>query len=814
MLTSFIIIILVLWHQALPTIAEITDAEYSSYADSLRKYRQGMTPEKKEQLRQGLRALYGRWTDPNHPYPTEFTSITGLLIEAVIPKKLCIYMVANAVEPTIGMSLAHNEFVWEGLKTIHDFTYFSYDDVHRGEIQHLRALTAAYEERLKAQIRIQLFGQTEPSEMSTLSAKLTQSYVAKESRPWVSSFTQVEIIKMNWLNWCVDEFNVDTTLARFTEMDEDTVRELKRELVDVLASIQLVAGRIELIQSSLAEFNVEHPSIPVGQLINDMESLKKSFAECAQKYRSITWKHVLGTDVSYYFGIIASAPLATPGLEDDSEASRQADPRKVQGIPDEVLSLFLQLPPPENVPPEYLELAKRFHKLVVDRGIFIDEWDEQLKSRFGDTSTLYERFNEAASAARLSQVAGSTDDGSWPAPLLEDARQLRDQYATAADARYRFYAASLREYRDIGMPHEEKEQLRKEMEALYVEWRDITDSYGSGIASITCLLIAAILPKNIPFTEDNLREPHNGMSLAHNEFVWEALETLASAYWPDNGVSQRVHEVIRDLAPEYQKQLMDQIRPAFFGCADVLKAFVACSYSSRVAQAYSALESAQRPRVSSFTQVELIMSMWIECSGEISSSFTPTSIHMSDEDLGNVLSSLQSVVARMQLMELSLLAFLSECIIPQTAWWKMTIKAWSDKGYAMQRTTSDYNYRSRWYLQCCPCWTAAHGTEKDAVSLLEFLEDGRDSRGQGYLRLETQFCNFIIARLPENPLITNSRFSTITLSKLNRLSPEAASAARLRECGGATHDSFMADHIGVYSVGARGHGASTSHDSR
>ncbi|TPX45488.1 hypothetical protein SeMB42_g03992 [Synchytrium endobioticum] len=343
-------------------------------------------------------------------------------------------------------------------------------------------------------------------------------------------------------------------------------------------------------------------------------------------------------------------------------------------------------------------------------------------------------------------------------------------------------------------------KLKEDLDVLYWEWDMWKDPYG-----IVNQLIATILPKNIPFTEDNLKEPHNGLSLAHNEFVWEALETLASAYWPGHDVSRRQHEVIRNLALAYQRQLMDQIRSAFFGCADVLKAFVACPDSAEVARTYSALASAQRPRVSSLTQVEMIMPIWTECSGEISGAFTRASVHMSDKDLVDLLSSLQSVVARMQLIELSVLTFLKEDI-PPTAWWKPTITAWRDKVYAMRRITSDYNYRTRWYLQSWPRWTA----DNDVDSQLEFLKIG--SRDQDPLRLETQFCNFIFARLPRNPRITNSRFSETTSSQPHCLSPEAASAAR--GCVVPTHNSFMDDRTSVHNAAARGHGASTSRDSR
>ncbi|TPX41093.1 hypothetical protein SeMB42_g05731 [Synchytrium endobioticum] len=154
-------------------------------------------------------------------------------------------------EPTDDMSLAHSEFVWEGLRTLNDFAYVGVDDVHKKELEGLRELATTAGEKLKAQLHFlrsaDLLG------LLAMSAEVARVFQALESvyRPCVSSFTQVELIKMNWLNWCVDELNIDVKLTRLTEMDENTLRESKEKLVEALAFSQLAAGRIEIFRSSL-----------------------------------------------------------------------------------------------------------------------------------------------------------------------------------------------------------------------------------------------------------------------------------------------------------------------------------------------------------------------------------------------------------------------------------------------------------------------------------------------------------------------------------------------------------------------------------
>ncbi|TPX36069.1 hypothetical protein SeLEV6574_g08115 [Synchytrium endobioticum] len=182
-----------------------------------------------------------------------------------------------------------------------------------------------------------------------------------------------------------------------------------------------------------------------------MYDLGMAFACYAHKYRSLTWKNVLGERTNEYLGFVESA-FATLSLEDGSEvgeltyqlASIQADSRQVKGIPDYVISLFLLLPTPENVPPEYLELATRYHRLVVDQEYQHFSTDDEQNKISGDASTLRQKYERAASAA--SGSAGSTDDSIW-VERWNDAQLLRRAYANAVDVRYRSYAELSRERR-------------------------------------------------------------------------------------------------------------------------------------------------------------------------------------------------------------------------------------------------------------------------------------------------------------------------------------------------------------------------------
>ncbi|TPX41726.1 hypothetical protein SeLEV6574_g05952 [Synchytrium endobioticum] len=176
-------------------------------------------------------------------------------------------------------------------------------------------------------------------------------------------------------------------------------------------------------------------------------------------------------------------------------------------MPDYVISLFLLLPPPEDVPPEYLELATRFHRLVVHRA-------------------HQHSMPEAASAAsERSESAGSTDNFIW-VERWKDAELLRHAYAKAAGARYSSYAESLREYRS-GMTANKFLQLSAELEVLRAKWEP------SSITSITGL------------------EPTDDMSLAHNEFVWEGLmglDRLAYLFAYDNLEEVKVGVLRNNLA--------------------------------------------------------------------------------------------------------------------------------------------------------------------------------------------------------------------------------------------------------------------------
>ncbi|TPX44069.1 hypothetical protein SeLEV6574_g04725 [Synchytrium endobioticum] len=390
------------------------------------------------------------------------------------------------------MSQSYNEFVWEGLRTLYDLAYLFVDEVYRGKL--------------------------------AISENADRSYLISIEGPRVSS-----------------ELNVDEKLARLTEMDEDTVRELKRDFVDILAFSQLAAGRI-----------------------------------------------------------------APP-------ASSQVDFRKVKDIPDYVISLFHLLPPPENVPPKYLDLAATYHFLNWKRGPFVEgDHDQEFELLLGDAGHLYSAYDGAASAACSSQSAGSTEHGSWAARLLVDANKLRHAYATAVDARHRLYAESLREYR-YGMTDDKKVELMERLIRIYPRWKDPNDPYGKEFTSITGLLIDGIIPDSIPVTETTLWEPVEGNSQSHNEFVWEVLDTLCpftylGTYCEVEDVHWRkLWQDLRVWMLKRQDQLETQIRLSMGGShgffADSPEdGFDMLDLHDRIATVNEALKSDTIPVISSLTQ--------------------------------------------------------------------------------------------------------------------------------------------------------------------------------------------------------------------
>ncbi|TPX48068.1 hypothetical protein SeLEV6574_g02244 [Synchytrium endobioticum] len=790
MLTCFIIV-LVLCHRALPTSAEITDAEYNRYAESLREHRYGMTHDIKRQLKDKLKMQYLKWKDPNDFYGNEITSITELWIQNIIPESIP-FTKDHVRGPVKGkMSQSHNEFVWQGLRTLDDFAHVFVGEVYKRELASFRALATAYENRLKAQIHSHFFPYADVSNLLALSAEVSRTYLGQEHPPWVSSFTQVELIKMNWLNWCVDELKIGEKLARFAEMDKDTLRKSKEELVEALAFSQLVTGRIGLIQSALQKFNLAHPSIPVDQLVNDMDVLGKAFAYYAQKYRSLTWKHVLGTETRRYLEIIASAPLAALGLEDGSEAFSHVDFRKVKDIPDYVISLFHLLPPPENVPLEYLDLAATYHYLNRNRGQFVEgDHDQEFELFLGDACHLYPTYDGAASAARSSQSAGSTDDGIWAARLLVDAEKLRHTYATAVDARYRFYAESLREYR-YGMT-DDITKLRYELGILYLRWKasKVFDD-GNEITSITGLLIQHIIPSYIPVTEKTLREPVEGNSQSHNEFVWEVLDTLFYfTYFSDDCPVEDVHwRELKDLRVwtlKHQDQLRAQIHLALGGSHDFFSdisedGFDMLDLVARVARVNEALMSGTIPMVSSLTQAEFIYwNIFGWCAGRDIRKLAviyDSSFYISDS-ISLAFSLL--VVGRTLLLEWSLSAFLNQRRqLPQTDWAKYEIRRLEDDVAYTRKIMREYQERAH---RCMEKWTVR-------VSL-----GIRDNVPPEYLTLA--------ARYHEIQYLMSGEFSSM---QLRDIYDEAASAASSSVGAG------QIERIGVSSVAAHDYGSSAGH---
>ncbi|TPX48069.1 hypothetical protein SeLEV6574_g02243 [Synchytrium endobioticum] len=813
MLTCFIIV-LVLWQQVLPATAETTDTQYRAYALSLLEYRYGMTLTEKRQLKDKLKMQYLKWKDPNDFYGNEITSITELWIQNIIPESIP-FTKDHVRGPVKGkMSQSHNEFVWQGLRTLDDFAHVFVGEVYKRELASFRALATAYENRLKAQIHSHFFPYADVSNLLALSAEVSRTYLGQEHPPWVSSFTQVELIKMNWLNWCVDELKIGEKLARFAEMDKDTLRKSKEELVEALAFSQLVTGRIGLIQSALQKFNLAHPSIPVDQLVNDMDVLGKAFAYYAQKYRSLTWKHVLGTETRRYLEIIASAPLAALGLEDGSEAFSHVDFRKVKDIPDYVISLFHLLPPPENVPLEYLDLAATYHFLNRNRGQFVEgDHDQEFELFLGDACHLYPTYDGAASAARSSQSAGSTDDGIWAARLLVDAEKLRHTYATAVDARYRFYAESLREYR-YGMTDDIKEKLKKELASLYPTWKLQNDPYGSGITLVTGLLIPHIIPSYIPVTETTLWEPVESKSQSHNEFVWEVLDSLFrfTYLWGYCEVEDVHRQKLDDLhvwTMKHQDQVVAQMRLALGGSHDIFydicpDSFDIFDLNDKIARVNEALMSGAIPMVSSLTQAEFICrNTYSWCIGrgirgiDQIDNCDEHGFHVSVSKRVNALAFSLLVVGRTLLLEWSLSAFLNQRRqLPQTDWAKYEIRRWERAVHIVQETMQEYQERARKYMEK---WTDALGEDVRNYLKMDLLPIP-DNVPPEYLTLA--------ARYNEIQYLMSEEFRSMQLRGIH---DEAAYAASLPGGAGPSSNPVMNERIGVNSVAAHDYGSSAGH---
>ncbi|TPX38780.1 hypothetical protein SeLEV6574_g07630 [Synchytrium endobioticum] len=702
----------------LPSHSVVVNNVDMAYAQSLREYRYGMTFREKRGLADKLEVLYSEWENRNvrftlvfdvrltncyqyHP-GTGITSIIDLLIQYVLPRS--IPFTKHHVWYPLGEKLsAYNEFVLEGLRTLEDFAYVPVDDIWKGALERLRALAKTYEQELKFQVRSDLLRPVFVSDMLAISTEILRTYLALESaeRPRVSSFTQAEFIERNWLNWCVDELNIDEKLARVTEMDENALRESKGELVDALVSIQLAAARIQLVESSFSTFNLQQSNI----LLNQLVQLREAFVDYVQKCRSITWTYALGTEASHYLGKIESAPL---GMENNYEASSEADLKNVQGIPDYVISMFHLLPTPENVPREYLELATRYHQLVLTRVGKIS--NVNLNIVWADAVHLSAIYGKAASAAGVDENDGPIDYCSWAVHLSENANLLRRAYAEAADARYRTCAELLHDHR-YGMTYYKYYHLQRERETLYWKWKDPNDPYGSGINSIAALLIDTIIPEAIPFTEENVRELTDDMSLAHNEFVWEGLQTL------ENFAHFRVLEVDRGklvglcaLVTTAKEKLKTQIRSIFFGSADVL------DISTEVSRTYLALESAERPRVSSFTQAVFIETNWRTwCVDELYidekvarlTYLDEDALRESKEEFVDALASIQLAAGKIQLIGSSLSMFLEQRKhLSQSACLKS--HDWDRILCFMRKNTAEYQAIARGYIDGpCSRWTNA-----------------------------------------------------------------------------------------------------------
>ncbi|TPX41727.1 hypothetical protein SeLEV6574_g05953 [Synchytrium endobioticum] len=289
-LTHFIITLL-LWHHAVPTIAEITDEEYRSYAESLREYRYGMTDDMKEQLKYNL----------EHPYGV---GITDLLIEAVIPEDLRKYMKVNVRDPHIHVSLAHCEFVWEGLRTLCDLASLLVDDQVQVELEGLHALTIEYEKLLKTQVRLALGGSNDvfsPPKiynMCELKAKVTRVKEVLESNtpPIVSSFTQAEVIDVSHNSWCIGSA-IDHYLLILDVKDERNEPKTDFEVNKALICSQLVVKRMQLMKLLLSAFLQQRSQLPqtdwskheiekAEATVGRLQSTMKDYQKRARRYKT------------------------------------------------------------------------------------------------------------------------------------------------------------------------------------------------------------------------------------------------------------------------------------------------------------------------------------------------------------------------------------------------------------------------------------------------------------------------------------------------------------------------------------------------
>ncbi|TPX42297.1 hypothetical protein SeLEV6574_g05681 [Synchytrium endobioticum] len=459
-------------------------------------------------------------------------------------------------------------------------------------------------------------------------------------------------------------------------------------------------------------------------------------------------------------------------------ASIQADSRQVKGIPHYVVSLFLLLPTPENVPPEYLELATRYHRLVVDQEYQHFSTDDEQNKISGDASTLRQKYERAASAA--SGSAGSIDDSIW-VERWNDAQLLRRAYANAVDLRD--------------------------------------------------LMFAVLLQEGIPFKVEDVRTPTYRMSMAHNEFAVEGHKCLREL----TKLFRRTQAENVDVwVAAYEKRLKDQIRLALGGSDDLfsptdINVFDMVVVNEKVAQVNKAFESRTIPMVSSFIQADLIHSCWSTwCIGNTDSLFIHGDRFNYAIDLVKTLPFLQLAAGRMKLMDLSLSAFLEQRKqLPRTEWSTTEIKKWDETIVSMRETRKKYQrvvvkLRTKWSNM----WRGLLGDDVGPhFEKIEFaLDNALRERSAQNIDLPADVMEVLEQLpIPENvPLAylnLASRFNTVKYlmsgeersKKLRDIYENAASAASSSGGAGPSSNPVMNEHIGVDSVAARDHGSSSGH---
>ncbi|TPX42020.1 hypothetical protein SeLEV6574_g05804 [Synchytrium endobioticum] len=400
MLTCFIVTLL-LWQHALPTNAEITDAQYKRYAEQLRRDRLEMTAEKQQQLQNNLLAQCNKW------------NIAGLMIYSIIPPKM-VDAAQTLWNPVSKMSQSHNEFIWELLKFLQPFALFlgghNIHPVHKSGLQNLRDWMWHQHKYLGDQIRLAMgesqgFFSEDPDQvgMIDLNAEVTRVNEALMFYriPVVYSLTQTELIEVFYDDWCIGD-RIYQALAVADEQYAFGIFVCSNDELYALALSQLVVGRLQLMKRSISAFLKECTSrarsewldkeiVRLESLVTSIQAKTEVFQIIAKMYMekwSRNWTGLLGNDVGEYRQKMESEFKEYIG---GRRARREVFPLDWS----EILS---RLPVPEYVPPTYLEFAAKYNEMQYQMS------DEE------SSRELCYIYNAAASAAGPAGGAGSSSN--------------------------------------------------------------------------------------------------------------------------------------------------------------------------------------------------------------------------------------------------------------------------------------------------------------------------------------------------------------------------------------------------------------------